>query len=52
MTTATFSHLAHSMTVSFPRIDTGLLQTAAAVISAVAASAFVLAILSTVQAGL
>jgi hypothetical protein len=52
MTTATFSHLTHTLTDSFPHIDTAFLQTAAAVISAVAASAFVLSILASVQAGL
>jgi hypothetical protein len=52
MTTATLSNLTHTATFAFPRIDTDLLRTAAAVVSAVAASAFVLAILSSVQAGL
>jgi len=51
MRTATFTNLAQTMTGSLPQIDTDLLQTAAAVVSAVAASAFVLAILASVQAG-
>jgi hypothetical protein len=52
MTTATFSNLSHTMSGALPRVDTDLLQTAAAVVSAIGASAFVLAILASAQAGI